>query len=451
MSEAAELVGRTLADRYRIDALIARGGMARVYRARDERLDRDVAVKVLSSPYADDPQFTARFLGEARAAASLTHPSLVHVYDSGSDADAHFIVMELLDRHRTLREILDERGQLGRDEVLRIGQELLAGLRVVHERGLVHCDVKAANVMLGPGPAKLIDFGIASEPHGGLAGDTSIGSLKFMSPEQLHGEALTPASDLFSLGAVLYEALTGRPPYPGATPEEVSAAHAAGAVRPPSTLAEGVPGRLDEAILQALRRDPSSRFRSAEAMSVALEAASDATEAERQDETRVIRTPPAPAAGGYVPPPAPAPAPARARFEGAVRRPREPASAPRRSPGIWALFGSLLVLGAAALVVLLVVVPLLQLGGGGASPAPSAAPTSSPPPGSGDVIIPNLVGEPTAEAIEAARQAGLNWRVECAEDPSQPEGIIGQEPPAGTPVAPGSRFTMFSARISDCR
>ena len=111
----------------------------------------------------------------------------------------------------------------------------------------------------------------------------------------------------------------------------------------------------------------------------------------------------------------------------------------------------MLVLGAAALVVLLVVVPLLQLGGGGASPTPSSAPAATPPPAAGEVIIPNLVGEPTGEAIEAARAAGLNWRVECAEDPSQPEGIIGQEPPAGTPVEPGSRFTMFSARISDCR
>ena len=262
MNDGDALVGSSLAGRYRIDSLLARGGMARVYRARDERLDRDVAVKVLSTPYADDPAFTGRFLDEARAAASLSHPSLVHVYDSGSDGDTHYIVMELLDRHRTLRDILSERSRMPPSDVLRIGRELLAGLRVVHERGLVHCDVKPANVMLGPGVAKLIDFGIATAPHDGLEGETSIGSLHSMSPEQLHGEALSPASDLFSLGVVLYEALTGRPPYPGETPEEVSQAHAAGRVRPPSTLAEGIPGRLDAAILQALRREPAARFRS---------------------------------------------------------------------------------------------------------------------------------------------------------------------------------------------
>ena len=447
MSDPDSLIGRTFAERYRVDAMIARGGMARVYRARDERLDRDVAIKVLSSPYADDPEFTARFLDEARAAASLSHPSLVHVYDSGTDGDAHFIVMELLDRHRTLRDILRERGLLDRDEVLRIGEELLAGLRVVHEHGLVHCDVKPANVMLGPGPAKLIDFGIASQPHDGHQGDTSIGSLHFMSPEQLHGQALRPASDLFSLGAVLYEALTGRPPYPGDSPEEVSAAHAAGTVRPPSTLAEGVPGRLDEAILQSLRRDPESRFHSADAMRVALETAEASVdppkEAAREDETRVVRT-------GYVPPPAPAPV----RVERPDHRAASRATPPprRRSRSAWPLIGTVLVLGVAALVGLFVIVPLLQLGQGAApTQGPSVAATPAPTSESPTVVVPDLVGRPTAEAIETARAAGLNWRVECAQDAAQPEGIIGQEPTAGSSVARGSRFTMFSARISDCR
>ena len=345
MTDAGDLIGQTLSDRYRLDELIARGGMARVFRARDVRLERDVAVKILSSPYADDLDFTARFLDEARAAASLSHPSLVHVYDSGSDGESHFIVMELLDRHRTLSDLLDERGRLPRDEVLRIGQELLAGLRAVHDRGLVHCDVKPSNVMLGPGPAKLIDFGIATAPHDGDLGETSIGSLRFMSPEQLHGEALTPASDLFSLGAVLYQALTGRPPYPGTTPEEVSAAHAGGVVRPPSTLAEGVPGRLDEAILQSLRRDPANRFRSAEAMSVAIGAVVDEDRRVHEEETRVVRTAPVPtqppAGAGYVPPPAPAPAPRPALARAPVRA----LAARRRRRVPWGTIWTLIVSG----------------------------------------------------------------------------------------------------------
>ncbi|CAN5563566.1 hypothetical protein BH23CHL10_BH23CHL10_07500 [soil metagenome] len=452
-AEPDPMIARTLAERYRIDAIVARGGMARVYRARDERLDRDVAIKVLAPPYADDPTFIERFLDEGRAAASISHPSLVHVYDSGTDGAAHFIVMELLDQHRTLRQVLDERGTLPRDEVLRIGQELLAGLRAVHERGLVHCDVKAANVMLGPGPAKLIDFGIASAPHDGIAGATSIGSLQSMSPEQLHGNALTPASDLFSLGTVLYQALTGQMPYPGSTPDAVSAAHAAGNVRPPSTIVEGVPGRLDEAILQSLRREPASRFRSAEAMTRALEAADAEVSTARADDTRVIRAPSRSA--GYVPPAVPA-SPSHSPPVSRRQRPAPgPPSrrAPRRRSGIWGMLGSLLVLAAAVLVVVFVIVPLLDLGRTGAPGAsdapssPSATPARTTVPGT----VPDTVGRPTDEAIELARTSGLDWTVRCNQDPRQPEGIIDQEPPAGTEVAPGSAFTMFSARIQDCR
>ena len=465
-SHADPMLGRTLADRYRIDALVARGGMAHVYRARDVRLDRDVAIKVLSHPYADDPSFTERFLAEARAAASLSHPSLVHVYDSGSDGDAHFIVMELLDQHRSLRQVVDDEGPMPRDEVLRIARELLAGLRVVHDRRLVHCDVKSANVMLGPGPAKLIDFGIARAPNQAIEGDTSIGSLAFMSPEQLHGEALTPASDLFSLGVVLYEALTGQLPYRGSTPEEVSAAHRAEAVRPPSSVVHGTPGRLDDAILHALRRDPTFRFQSAEAMARALEQADQHADL---DETSVIGVPAretdGPAAAervtagsGYIPPPAPEPLPRRA----SAPRPPDRRPQPRRPPARRSRLrgiGTLLVLGAAAIVVVLVVLPLLDLdltgGGDGTagsqqpSASPSASPAATPPPGT--AVVPNVVGLSTAEAIEAADAANLDWTVHCDHDESRPVGIIDQEPPAGTQVAPGSAFSLFSARISDCR
>jgi serine/threonine-protein kinase len=443
------MVGRTLADRYRVDAPVARGGMARVYRARDLRLDRDVALKVLSQPYGDDPEFTDRFLAEARAAASLSHPSLVHVYDSGSDGDAHFIVMELLDRHRSLRRALDEQGPLPADEVLRLARELLAGLRVIHDRGLVHCDVKSANVMLGPGEAKLIDFGIARAPQEAHEGDTSIGSLQFMSPEQLHGEALSPASDLFSLGVVLYEALTGRMPYQGRTPEEVSAAHAAGAVRPPSELAGGVPVRLDRAILQALQRDPASRFDSAAAMARALGAA-DAAPAARPDseETQVIATPrPTPdPPRGYVPPAVQAPARVATRPPARRRPPPSRRGSPLR------LLGTLLVLAAVGLVVLFGILPLLDLGGGGAgAPGPSASATVETSAAPGSVVVPQTVGLSTADAIAAAQEAGLDWTVFCDHDESRPEGIVDQEPPAGTPVAPGSAFSMYSARVSDCQ
>jgi serine/threonine-protein kinase len=462
--EPDPMLGRTLADRYRIDELVARGGMARVYRARDGRLERDVAVKVLAPPYSDDAEFVERFLAEARTAGSISHPSLVHVYDSGSDGRATYIVMELLDRHRTLRDVLTEHGRLSVAEVGRIGAELLAGLRVVHERGLVHCDVKAANVMLGPGPAKLIDFGIARSPAGAAASGTSMGTLSSMSPEQLAGEPLTPASDLFSLGTVLYEALTGRLPFPGATPDEVRALHAAGEVVPPSRIVPDVPERLEGLVLQSLHRDPAARFRNAEAMGRALAmATSDAADGpprtRSDEETRVVPAAVGPAAG-YVPPVVAAggqpsagvapPLAAHPTQPPSRQPPQRTAPARRRSAG--GLIGTLLVLALAAGVVAFVVVPLLDLSGtdangGPPSSAADATPTPTVPPD----VIPETIGLPADDAIAIANQAGLNWVLECEQNDELPEGIIDQQPAAGTPVAPGSRFTMFSARIADCR
>jgi serine/threonine-protein kinase len=271
-----------------------------------------------------------------------------------------------------------------------------------------------------------------------------------MSPEQLHGgQALSPSSDLFSLGVVLYEALTGQVPYEGRTPDRVSAAHAAGAVRPPSALTDGVPGRLDDAILQALRREPASRFHSADAMARALDAAEEgAADDHDADETRVIAVPSPPPerpprASGYVPPSAPRPGRAP------VQRPVSPRSSRRRD--LPRLLGTLLVLAAAALVVVLVILPLIDLGDGGGATEPSPSATAGQSAPAGTVLVPNTVGLPTADAIDLASEAGLDWTVRCAEDASQPEGIISQEPPADTTVAPGSRFTMFSARISDCQ
>lgn len=440
-------LGVTVAGRYRVTDLLARGGMARVYRARDERLDRDVALKILSLPYADDPAFVDRFLAEARAAAAITHPNLVHVYDSGSDAALRFIAMELLDGSRSLRELLDERGRLPADEIVPILRDVLAGLAAVHAHGLVHCDVKPGNILVREDGAKLIDFGIAQT--GAMRPEaTAIGTLQAMSPEQLAGDRLTRASDVFAVGAVFYQALAGRPPFAGTTSDQVAAAQRAGPPPSPARLAPGVAPRIADVALQALEMAPERRFESAAAMRRALQLAVARSDEATETIPRLVQPPARDAAPSYIPPvvgpPPPAAVPARQQ---PVRRPARRA---RRSRSGW--LGGLAAVAltlVAALVVAAILVPGLTRtrvpGSGGTTSSPTA--TLRP----GQVAVPNTVGRPTAEAIQMARAARLNWTIRCNQDVSKPAGIVDQEPTAGTPVDIGSRFTMYSARIKDCR
>ncbi len=425
-------IGLVLADRYRISGLVARGGMARVYRAEDKRLGRDVAIKILGPPYAARRAFAERFLEEARAAAGISHTNLVHVYDSGSDGGLHFIVMELLEQYESVRERLATSGPLAVEETLELGSQLLDGLDAVHARGLVHCDVKAGNVLLGPGPVKLIDFGIARVRDEGVGKGTSIGSLGYMSPEQLRNEPLTPASDLFAVGVVLYEAVTGELPFHGSSPDEMAGAQRAGAPRAPSLLRPQLPPRLDDAILQALRPVPEQRFGSAAAMRRALETLQPTPATEQTTQVHVVARPPVAASGPRRPAPARLPPPRR-----------------RRSLG-W--LGPVVILAAAAIVALLVIVPLLGLGARN-SPAPSgtASPHGTAVPVANRVTVPNTVGLSKEDAIKAANRARLSWTIRCKQDPKKPDGMIEQEPAAGDVVAAGSPFTMFSARIADCR
>jgi serine/threonine protein kinase len=209
-------IGEALGDRYRIESVLGAGGMATVYRARDLRLQRAVAVKVLSPNLATDATVSRRFEQEARFLAAVSHPSIVSVYDVGEAAGEPFFVMELIDGE-TLTDRLAREGALAPDEAVPIIGQIAQGLAVLHRGGFVHRDVKPQNILLPrDGPAKLADFGLVrGEQVSDLtAPGTAVGTLAYLAPERLSGDAATPASDVYSLAAVAYEALTGRPPYP---------------------------------------------------------------------------------------------------------------------------------------------------------------------------------------------------------------------------------------------
>jgi serine/threonine protein kinase len=260
-----------LAGRYRLLAPLGEGGMASVYRARDLRLNREVAVKILREELTRDPEFLDRFGREAQFVASLSHPNIVPVYDVGEEQGSHFIVMEYV-QGRTLKETIDAGGPLAPERAVTIMCSVLAALGYAHSRGLIHRDVKPHNILISAnGTARLTDFGIAHLVGGSTTRTAAIlGSAHYLSPEQARGDEATPASDIYACGIVLYEALTGRPPFNGPNALAIAHHHVYSEPTPPSDSQAIDPG-LEAAILRALAKDPEDRFADTEEFSDALE------------------------------------------------------------------------------------------------------------------------------------------------------------------------------------
>lgn len=258
------LVGRLLDRRYRLLGLLDRGGMASVYRAVDERLDRPVAVKVMHRSLADDPDFVARFTREARSAARLSQPEVVAVYDQGRDdqTGAAYLVMEYIEG-RDLRALLRDRGALPPARALSLLEPVLRALAAAHRAGIVHRDVKPENVLLGDdGRVKVADFGLARAVETSELTSTTgllIGTVAYLAPEQIEQGTSDARTDVYAAGVVLWETLTGFPPYAAETPMQVAYRHVHEDVPPPSTVVEGIAPELDDLVVRATRRDPALR------------------------------------------------------------------------------------------------------------------------------------------------------------------------------------------------
>jgi eukaryotic-like serine/threonine-protein kinase len=257
------VVGLVLEGRYRLEERLARGGMSTVYAATDLRLHKTVAVKVMAEHLAHDPTFVDRFTREARAAAMLSHPNVVGVSDQGSDQGLVFLVMELV-RGRTLRDLLTARGRLTVAEAFAVLEPMLAGLTAAHRAGIVHRDIKPENVLIGvDGVVKVADFGLARAVVGtgqtSQTGGVLIGTVAYLSPEQLERGRADARSDIYAAGIVLYEMLTGHPPYGGDTPLAVAYQHVHHDVPAPSDEVTGLPWAVDELVARTTRRDPAGR------------------------------------------------------------------------------------------------------------------------------------------------------------------------------------------------
>ncbi len=383
--------GRILGGRYRLAEPLARGGMATVWIADDPVLSRRVAVKILRADLAADDATRARFRHEAIAAARLSHPNIVSTYDTGDDDGIAYIVMELVDGP-TLRHLIDERGGLPVRDVLRIGVQVADALNAAHRAGLVHRDVKPANVLVpSHGPVKVTDFGIAKAVGGAdlTRTGTVMGTARYLAPEQVNGRPTDPRTDVYALGLLLYEALCGHPPFGGDT--DIATAMARLTTSAPAIRAERpeVSSALDDVIHRCLARTPAARFGSAAAVRDALDAA-------RLDPTGAIPRPAVPITAA----PAARPAP----IDRAPTGPTQPQPAPvdlapvrrrRRRTWLWVIL--VLIVAVAGGVAAYLIVSNDSSGGNGSA---GASGTSVVPPATKATNITATDFDPFGDGVE---------------------------------------------------
>jgi eukaryotic-like serine/threonine-protein kinase len=410
-----------LGGRYRVENELGRGGMAKVYRGQDTVLGRTVAIKILAPQYAEDQGFVQRFRREAQAAARISNQTIVSVFDTGSDDGVHFIVMEYVEG-RTLADYLTGGGRIMPDRAIDIGIDVARALEAAHAQGVIHRDIKPGNIMLdGQGDVKVTDFGIARvTATAETVAQTAavLGTASYLSPEQAQGQPVDVRSDIYSLGCVLFEMVTGRPPFPGDSPVTVASKHVLEQPTPPSQINQDVSPDLDAVILRALAKNPANRYQSATEM--------------REDLERVKRgqpveaTPLLPAGVGttqVIHRDQPA--------QTAVLPPTGPPEEEGRSRWWIPVLVTLLILGLLGIVLFFLAQNLLE--------------DEQPP--AQTVTVPDVVGDPRREAEQEIRDAGLEVGdivPAPAEDhpDEEPGTVIEQNPAADEQVSEGTEVIL---------
>jgi len=415
---------QVLGERYEIGGVLGRGGMAEVHRGRDLRLGREVAVKVLRHDLARDPSFQVRFRREAQASASLNHPAIVAVYDTGEDRTSTgatpYIVMEYVEGE-TLRDVLRREGHLSPERAMSLSADICGALDFSHRNGIVHRDVKPGNVMITPqGTVKVMDFGIARAVSDSAATMTStaavIGTAQYLSPEQARGESVDARSDVYSVGCMLYELVTGAPPFTGDSPVAVAYQHVREDPKLPSSINPEIPPELDAILLKAMSKNPANRYQSAAEM--------------RNDLLRAL-------AGQRV-----EATPVMGDAEKTTILAATP-GAPYRDDDDWGDDEQERKRRTRRIIALVSVLAVLLIGG--AIAIAVAMSGDDPPPATAQVTVPTLVGLPEAQARQAITDAGLVVGAvtqQETDDPAQVGTVLESTPASGAQQDEGTEVDL---------